>query len=163
MVTSLQLKISPLNRRSQAFLQKYMTQISFPRSKVGYGGLLGWQEYQRSSPYHNFSSDKAAAEALAEKVEEASKVLAEYNKCLDSEIKERQELQELLAAFIWQQKKLLKEAKKNLKDFQSKQEKVTAVKEELKSHLANLPDLSKLPMGSKSSLTPLPSVGDLFT
>lgn len=107
--------------------------------------------------------DKAAAEALAEKVEEASRVLVEYNKRLENELKERQEIQELLAAFMWQQKKLLKEAKKNLKDFQTKQEKVTAVKEELKSHLANLPDLSKLPMGSKSSLTPLPSVGDLFT
>ena len=108
-------------------------------------------------------TDKAAAEALAEKVEEASKVLSEYNKRLDSELKERQEIQELLAAFIWQQKKLLKEAKKNLKEFQSKQERVTSVKEELKSHLANLPDLSKFSMGSKTSLTPLPSVGDLFT
>lgn len=107
--------------------------------------------------------DKAAAEALAEKVEEASKVLEEYNKRLESELKERLELQELLEAFIWQQKKLLREAKKTLKEFQSKQEMVTAVKEELKSHLANLPDLSKLPMGTKSTLTPLPSVGDLFT
>lgn len=110
-----------------------------------------------------FNSDKAAAEAFAEKVEEASKVITEYNKRLESELKERQELQELLAAFIFQQKKLLKEAKKTLKEFQSKQEKVTAVKEELKSHLANLPDLSRMPMGSKTSLTPLPSVGDLFT
>ena len=107
--------------------------------------------------------DKAAAEAFAEKVEEASKVIAEYNKRLEGELKERQEIQELLAVFIWQQKKLLKEAKKNLKEFQSKQEKVTAVKEELKSHLANLPDLSRMPMGSKTTLTPLPSVGDLFT
>ena len=112
---------------------------------------------------HTHSSDKAAAEALAEKVEEASKLLTEYNKRLERELKERLELQELLEAFIWQQKKLLKEAKRTLKDFQSKQEKVTSVKEELKSHLANLPDLSKLPMGSKTSLTPLPSVGDLFT
>jgi regulator of Ty1 transposition protein 103 len=111
----------------------------------------------------SLSLDKAAAEAFAEKVEEASKVIAEYNKRLESELKERRELQELLAAFIYQQKRLLKEAKKNLKEFQSKQERVTAVKEELKSHLANLPDLSRLPMGSKTSLTPLPSVGDLFT
>ena len=116
-----------------------------------------------SDLFHIPTLDKAAAEALAEKVEEASRVLVDYNKRLESELKERHELQELLAAFIWQQKKLLKEAKKNLKDFQAKQEKVTTVKEELKSHLANLPDLSKLPMGSKSSLTPLPSVGDLFT
>ena len=49
-----------------------------------------------------------------------------------------------------------------LQEHQSKLERVTVVREELKSHLANLPDFSKLPMGSATSLAPLPTVGDLF-
>ena len=109
----------------------------------------------------NFT-DKAALEQLAEKVEEACKLLTDYNSRLDAELKERVEIQELLDAFIWQQKSLLKSAKKNLKEHQTKLETITGVKEELKSHLANLPDLSKLPMGQIKSLEPLPSVGDLF-
>ncbi|XP_064398184.1 regulation of nuclear pre-mRNA domain-containing protein 1B-like [Halichondria panicea] len=106
--------------------------------------------------------DKATLEELAEKVEEASKVLQEYITRLDAELQERNDIQELLDAFIWQQKSLLKTAKKNLKDHQSKLESISNVREELKSHLANLPDLSKLPMGKMKSLEPLPSVGDLF-
>ena len=43
-------------------------------------------------------------------------------------------------------------------EYQSKLEKVTAVKRELQSHLENLPDLSKLP-----NPVPLPSAGDLFS
>ena len=112
------------------------------------------------SPSH---ADKAALENLAQRVEEASKTLKEYNTRLESELKERSEIQELLDAFVWQQKTKLKQAKKNLKEHQSKLEKVSSVKEELKSHLANLPDLSKLSMGQMKQLEPLPSVGDLFT
>ncbi len=108
------------------------------------------------------TTDKATLEELAEKVEEASKVLQEYITRLDAELQERNDIQELLDAFIWQQKSLLKTAKKNLKDHQSKLESISNVREELKSHLANLPDLSKLPMGKMKSLEPLPSVGDLF-
>ena len=54
-------------------------------------------------------------EALAGKVEEASKVLSEYNSRLEAELKERREIQELLDAFTWQQKELLRGAKKRLK------------------------------------------------
>lgn len=54
-------------------------------------------------------------ERLFTRVDEASKVMAEYNKRLEKELKERQEIQELLDVFIWQQKGLLREAKKNLK------------------------------------------------
>ena len=118
-----------------------------------------------SPPTHHpltHTTDKATLEELAEKVEEASKVLQEYITRLDAELQERNDIQELLDAFIWQQKSLLKTAKKNLKDHQSKLESISNVREELKSHLANLPDLSKLPMGQMKSLEPLPSVGDLF-
>lgn len=107
-------------------------------------------------------TDKVAAEQLADKVEEASKVLKEYNAKLEAELKERKEIQEDLDAFTYQQRRLLKEAKRKLKEHQGKLEKVTNVREELKSHLANLPDFTKLPMGSDTTLAPLPSVGDLF-
>ena len=109
-------------------------------------------------------SDKLAAENLAKRVEEASILLKEYNKRLETELKERKEIQELLDSFIWQHKSLLKSAKKNLKEYQEKMEQVTVVKEELKSHVANLPDFSQLPIrgSAKGSLAPLPTVGDLF-
>ena len=46
-------------------------------------------------------------------------------------------------------------------EFKAKQEKVQLVRQELKSHLENLPDLTKLPdLGG--GLAPLPSAGDLF-
>ena len=48
-------------------------------------------------------------------MEEASKVLSEYNSRLEAELKERREIQELLDAFTWQQKELLRGAKKRLK------------------------------------------------
>lgn len=98
-------------------------------------------------------------------MEDAATVLEDYNKRLEVELKERKEIQELLDAFIWQQRSLLKKAKKNLMEYQQKMEQVSLVKEELKSHLANLPDFSQLPVrgGSKTSaLAPLPTVGDLF-
>ncbi|EDO27343.1 predicted protein, partial [Nematostella vectensis] len=46
-------------------------------------------------------------------------------------------------------------------EFRGKLEKVTIVRKELKSHLDNLPDLSKLP-DVDGGLAPLPSAGDLF-
>lgn len=114
--------------------------------------------------YLLYRIDKASAESLAQKVEDAAKVLKEYNKRLETELTERGEVQELLDAFIWQQKSLLRNAKRNLKEYQVKMEQVISVKEELKSHLANLPDFSQLPaVGNRvGSLAPLPTVGDLF-
>ena len=48
-----------------------------------------------------------------------------------------------------------------LQEYKAKQEKVQLVRQELKSHLENLPDLSKLP-DVGGGLAPLPSAGDLF-
>lgn len=48
-----------------------------------------------------------------------------------------------------------------LQEYKAKQEKVQLVRQELKAHLENLPDLTKLPdLGG--GLAPLPSAGDLF-
>lgn len=108
--------------------------------------------------------DKDSAETLSKQVEEAVELLGGYNKRLEAELKERGEIQELLDAYIWQQLYFMRSAKKKLKEYQSKMERVSAVKEELKSHLASLPDFSQMPVqGSKSGLAPLPTVGDLFS
>ena len=68
-----------------------------------------------SSSVYFFTSDKAAAEAFAEKVEEASKVIGDYNKRLEGELKERQELQETPGSFRLAAEKTLKRSKENLK------------------------------------------------
>jgi hypothetical protein len=40
---------------------------------------------------------------------------------------------------------------------------INAVRDELKSHIQSLPDLTQLPDVSSGGLAPLPSAGDLFT
>lgn len=108
-----------------------------------------------------FISDKETALALSKQIEEAVELLGKYNKRLHAELKERGEMQELLDSYIWEQLCFMRSAKKKLKEYQSKMEKVSAVKEELKSHLASLPDFSV--QGAKTgSLAPLPAAGDLF-
>eukprot|EP00731_Ephydatia_muelleri_P026214 Em0018g314a len=114
--------------------------------------------------------DKTAVNQLMEKVDEAIKLLSDYTARVEAEVKEREDIHELLDAYIWQQKHLLRETKKKMKDHQGKLEKVTKVRQELQSHLASLPDISKLPTNMVAAvptigqeLAPLPSAGDLFT
>ena len=47
-------------------------------------------------------------------------------------------------------------------EYRVKLEKVYLVREELKSHIQNLPDISKLP-NVTGGFAPLPSAGDLFS
>jgi len=44
-----------------------------------------------------------------------------------------------------------------------KLEKVNSIREDLRSHITSLPDLSQLPDVTTGGLAPLPSAGDLFT
>ena len=97
-----------------------MTQTCCQRSKVQRTLSLCHEDNSfythtcaRTHAHHTL--DKPSVEALAGKVEEASKVLSEYNSRLEAELKERREIQELLDAFTWQQKELLRGAKKRLK------------------------------------------------
>ena len=60
-------------------------------------------------------TDKAAADELEEQLTEAERVLGDYVKRLEEEKKERKDLQELLEAFVWQQKQQLRECRKKLK------------------------------------------------
>ena len=61
------------------------------------------------------TADREAAEQLSRRVEEAAGVLGDYNASLERELRERREIQQLLDAFIWQQKALLKDAKRKLR------------------------------------------------
>ena len=60
-------------------------------------------------------SDKAAVNQLMEKVDEAIKLLSDYTTRVEAEVKEREDIQELLDAYIWQQKHLLRDTKKKMK------------------------------------------------
>ena len=129
------------------------------------------------------------ADHLLTQLEEAVEVLTSYNSRLEQELEERGELQELLEVFTWQQQQQLWQARQRqkvertegdslkvvshtsilptgLQEYQNKLEKGSAVREELKSHIASLPDLSSFTLTGSSStegLAPLPSVGDLFS
>ncbi|EDO40524.1 predicted protein [Nematostella vectensis] len=105
--------------------------------------------------------DKETGERLTRIVDKACVLLAEYNGRLSAELEDRITLSKMLTAFISLQKQKLQEAEKRLEEFRGKLEKVTIVRKELKSHLDNLPDLSKLP-DVDGGLAPLPSAGDLF-
>eukprot|EP00731_Ephydatia_muelleri_P026223 Em0018g323a len=100
--------------------------------------------------------DKTAVNQLMEKVDEAIKLLSDYTARVEAEVKEREDIHELLDAYIWQQKHLLRETKKKMKDHQGKLEKVTKVRQELQSHLASLPDISKLPTNMVAAV---PTIG----
>jgi len=51
--------------------------------------------------------------------------------------------------------------KKKIEEFKQQLKRVAEVRNELKSHLQNLPDLTLLPSVT-GGLAPLPSAGDLF-
>ncbi len=69
----------------------------------------------------------------------------------------------MITDFLAAQKDLEAQAEKRLEQYKDKLEKVNAVRNDLKSHIQSLPDLTKLPDVSTGGLAPLPSAGDLFT
>ncbi|KAL3244766.1 hypothetical protein MRX96_018573 [Rhipicephalus microplus] len=68
----------------------------------------------------------------------------------------------MLASFTFHQRELMALAEEKLEEHRDKLHKVTHVRNELKSHLQNLPDLTLLPSVT-GGLAPLPSAGDLFS
>ena len=67
-------------------------------------------------------------------------------------------IQDYLAA----QRDLEAQAEERLEQYKEKLDKVNAVREDLRSHIQSLPDLTKLP-DVTGGLAPLPAAGDLFT
>lgn len=105
--------------------------------------------------------DKDAAEGLSKKVEDALLLLNDYNSRLSVEVESRKKVSSMLREFLISQKELLAQAEAGLEEYQEKLSKVYTVRQELKSHIQNLPDLTALP-DVTGGLAPLPSAGDLF-
>ncbi|EEC10593.1 conserved hypothetical protein [Ixodes scapularis] len=106
--------------------------------------------------------DRESGKQLAEQVEEACSLLAEYNSKLTQELEDRKQVSQMLANFTFHQRELMALAEQKLEEHRDKLRKVTHVRDELKSHLQNLPDLTLLPSVT-GGLAPLPSAGDLFS
>ncbi|XP_054164635.1 regulation of nuclear pre-mRNA domain-containing protein 1B-like [Oppia nitens] len=104
--------------------------------------------------------DKLSAERLTKLVDEARVLLADYNARLAQELEDRKQISLLLKNYTQNQRYALSLTEQKLNEFKDKLRKVIHVRNELKSHLQNLPDLSRLP--SVTGLAPLPSACDLF-
>jgi dsDNA-binding SOS-regulon protein len=101
--------------------------------------------------------DKATADRVQKMVEDACILLSEYNQKLAQEMENRKTLAVMLSTYIKNQRDNLTASEQSLSEYREKLKKVTKVKNELKNHLQNLPDLRMLP-----NVAPLPSAGDLF-
>ncbi|CAD5123352.1 DgyrCDS11710 [Dimorphilus gyrociliatus] len=110
------------------------------------------------SDYLNKIKDKREARKLKKQVEDAVKLISDYNGRLEDEIAERKKTSLLIKSFISKQKEQLTEATKKLDEQEKRLSHVDVVRKELKEHIENLPDISRLP----SDDSPLPSAGDLF-
>jgi len=104
--------------------------------------------------------DKGAADRLSKLVEEARSILADYNSRLSQELEDRKHISTILSNYTQNQREALLSVEQKLTEYKDKLRKVIQVRNELKSHLQNLPDLSRLP--SVTGLAPLPSACDLF-
>jgi len=103
----------------------------------------------------------AEAKNLSSQVEEASVLLDDYNLRLQEELRDRKKVGSMISEFLSAQKDLLAQAEERLELYLDKLDKIHGIKDELKSHIAALPDIPVLP--ATTGLAPLPSAGDLFT
>ena len=95
-------------------------------------------------------------------VNNASTLLNDYNERLQQELKDRHKVGKMIKDFLAAQKDLLAQAEERLEIYRDKLDKVNTIKDDLKSHIQSLPDLTQLP-DVTGGLAPLPSAGDLFT
>uniref|UniRef100_A0A1B6K9V3 CID domain-containing protein n=1 Tax=Graphocephala atropunctata TaxID=36148 RepID=A0A1B6K9V3_9HEMI len=103
--------------------------------------------------------DKGAAERLAAQVNDAVTLLSEYNTRLANEMEDRRRVAQMLHDFTQAQRDLLTQAENTLEEYMEKLQKVKQVRQEVRSHMRNLPDITQSTTGG---LAPLPSAGDLF-
>ncbi|XP_045450697.1 regulation of nuclear pre-mRNA domain-containing protein 1B [Melitaea cinxia] len=106
--------------------------------------------------------DKESAVSLSAVVNSAVELLAEYNLRLSEELEKRRKVAAMLRDFEQAQRELAKKAEAKLEEYNIKLQKIYEVKTEVKSHIENLPDVSRLP-DVTGGLAPLPSAGDLFS
>lgn len=92
---------------------------------------------------------------------DAVQLLNDYNNRLSTEMDHRKKVSTMIRDFLQVQQELLAQAEQNLEEYQDKLIKVYNVRNELKSHIQNLPDLTQLP-NVTDGLAPLPSAEHLF-
>lgn len=105
--------------------------------------------------------DRNSADELNAQVNDAMKLINDYNDRLTKEVELRKKVTVMLGDFLQVQKELLSQAEQALEEYQDRLQKVFAVRQELRTHIRNLPDLTRLP-DVTHGLSPLPSAGDLF-
>ncbi|XP_052896518.1 regulation of nuclear pre-mRNA domain-containing protein 1B [Anopheles moucheti] len=105
--------------------------------------------------------DKEAAMKLAADVNDAIKILNDYNARLAVEMDDRKKLTTMLRDFLREQQELQQQVENRLVEYQNKLSKIKEVQKEVRNHMNNLPDLTSLP-DVTGGLAPLPSAGDLF-
>ncbi|XP_035204453.1 regulation of nuclear pre-mRNA domain-containing protein 1B-like [Stegodyphus dumicola] len=104
---------------------------------------------------------REAAEKLTKQVDEACAILADYNNRLSEELEDRKQVSKMLSDFTHAQREQVAIAERKVEEYKEQLKRVSQVRNELKSHLQNLPDLTLLPSVT-GGLAPLPSAGDLF-
>merc|ERR1712106_22397 len=81
------------------------------------------------------------SKVLFGQVEEASTLLDDYNLRLQEELKDRKKVGSMISEFLSAQRDLLAQAEERLELYLDKLDKIHGVKDELKSHIAALPDI----------------------
>ena len=76
---------------------------------------------------------------------EATGLLSSYNDRLQQELQDRRRVGQMIADFLAAQKDLLTQAEERLELYRDKLDKVNTIREDLRSHIQSLPDLTKLP------------------
>ena len=89
--------------------------------------------------------------------------MSTYNSRLAQELKDRKRVGQMISDFLAAQKDLESLAEERLEQYRDKLDKINAVRDDLKSHISSLPDLTKLPDVTGGGLAPLPSAGALFS
>ncbi|KAG1655439.1 Regulation of nuclear pre-mRNA domain-containing protein 1B [Nymphon striatum] len=107
-------------------------------------------------------TDSSKAKELDKKVDDALNILDGYNSRLTAELEDRKKSAQMLSDFIRAEREEIAKNEEQLEEYKGKFERVTKVRSDLKSHIQNLPDLTRLPDVTGGGLAPLPSAGDLF-
>jgi len=118
-------------------------------------------EVSETSQLEKITSTEDGLKLLTQ-VNNASTLLNEYNERLQQELKDRNKVGKMVKDFLSAQKDLLAQAEERLEIYRDKLDKVNTIKDDIKSHIQSLPDLTQLP-DVTGGLAPLPSAGDLFT
>jgi len=81
------------------------------------------------------------AESLMEKVQDATRLLEDYNERLENELRERRRVSRLIYDFVSSQKTLVTDIEERIDEYRDKLDKVRNLEEDIRNHLSSLPDI----------------------